>query len=215
MDDSDLMGSLQSGADLDHDREGAADRQRDRLALLDTQHLRQRGAIDQLHGQELFTQVLADVVHARDVAVGDAAGQANLGTEAVEDARQADDFAAQHFERDRLAQLDVECAVDGASAAGANQSLELVATAKQGRDNFRAVVEGWSAAGSLSGLHGAGACLRLRGLSLHHRLPIYQANHPARRTLADAARTGTLSTLTPLCVAYFWWQVTPSAGSGV
>ena len=42
--------------------------------------------------------MLADVVHARDVAVGDAAGQANLGTEAVEDARQADDFAAQHGE---------------------------------------------------------------------------------------------------------------------
>ena len=133
MNDPDLVRSGESRTDLDHNREYARDGQCMRIPFLDSEHLRQRRTVDQLHRQELFAQVFSDVVHPRDVFVGDAAGQADFAAEAIEHTGNADDFATEHFERNDLSQLDVAGSVDGAGAAAANQPEELIATAKQGR----------------------------------------------------------------------------------
>ena len=65
MNDSDLVCCGKSRADLDHDRERACDRQRMRIPFFDSQHLRQRRTVDQLHREELFAKVFSDVVHLR------------------------------------------------------------------------------------------------------------------------------------------------------
>ncbi len=65
MNDPDLVRSGESRTDLDHNREYARDGQCMRIPFLDSEHLRQRRTIDQLHRQELFAQVFSDVVHLR------------------------------------------------------------------------------------------------------------------------------------------------------
>ena len=130
MNESDFVCGVESSTDLDHDRKDSVHRQRLGVTLLDAENLGQRRTFDEFHRQELFAQVFADVVHPRNVLVGDAAGQPDLAAEAIQDARDAHHFTAQHFEGDRFAQLNVAGSVDGAGAAAADESLKLVATTK-------------------------------------------------------------------------------------
>ena len=69
--------------------------------------------------------MLADVEHARDVAVLDPAGQLDLAAEPLD--RLLGQPAAQHLERDPLVELGVERLVDAAHAAAAEPAHDPVA----------------------------------------------------------------------------------------
>ena len=88
------------------------------------------------NGSSLLREACADVVHPGDVFVGDAAGQPDLAAEAIEDAGDAHHLAAQHFQGDRFAQLNVSSTSDSAGDAATDESLQLIATAEQDRHDF-------------------------------------------------------------------------------
>ena len=85
-------------------------------------------ALDQLHADVEQAAVLAVAVHRAHVAVAHAAGQPDLGAEALLDpARLAREVGAQHLDRDGLAELAVVSAVDHAHAAAAERTEDLEA----------------------------------------------------------------------------------------
>ena len=73
--------------------------------------------------------VLADVEHASDVAMGDAAGQPDLVAEAFESGGVADQLFAQHLQRHLFVELNVAGAIDAAARADSQELDDLVALA--------------------------------------------------------------------------------------
>src|SRR5262249_47302662 len=83
MDDADLVGGGEPGADLLGDAE--ADRGRQDVARLD--QLLERQTLDELHREVPQAAGLAQVVRPEDVGMGDPAREADLLLEAVEEGR--------------------------------------------------------------------------------------------------------------------------------
>ena len=121
MDDAGRVRRREARADLLGDRLEPRPRHRRRADLA-----RQRLAVDELHRQELLALVLADVEHARDVAVLDPARQLHLAAKPLE--RVVGQPGAQHLERDALVELGVERLVDAAHAAAAEPAHDAIAT---------------------------------------------------------------------------------------
>ena len=85
---------------------------------------------------------IRDVEHPRDIAMRDAARQADFAAEALDDLRRADKLLAQHLQRHGLVEFDVAGAVDSAHATGPEQTLELVAAAEKHGDGTRQIGDG-------------------------------------------------------------------------
>ncbi len=90
------------------------------------QHLREGGALDELHGEELLAVRLPDVEDAGDVAVRDAARELDLAAEALDHRALVGEIATQHLQRDDVVQLGVERAVDVAHPSGAEEAEDAV-----------------------------------------------------------------------------------------
>ena len=103
----------------------------------DTQHLterergaragRQRRAEDQLHRREAQLSVVAEVVGAHDVGVGDAAGELNLPAEPRDSGLVRGELRPQRLERDVLVELAVARAIHRPHPPGAQERADLEA----------------------------------------------------------------------------------------
>ncbi len=123
MHDPDRVRGREAFAQLHRDRQQAPPRHRAR------RELRERRALDQLHRQELHARVLADVEHARDVAVLDPPGQAHLAAKPFD--RVVGQPVAQDLERDVLAELGVDRRVHAPHAAAAEPAHDAIAVRDQ------------------------------------------------------------------------------------
>ena len=94
-------------------------------------NLRQRLALDERHRQVLDAVDLAEVVDADDVLVRDLAGQHQLALESQLEIFRRGGVrlreGSNHLDRNRHAELVIECLVHGAHAAGAEQFQDRVA----------------------------------------------------------------------------------------
>jgi hypothetical protein len=128
MHDRSLVSCLEPGAHRGGDVDGP--RHRQRAALLE--HTRERGPIDELHGEEARSLVLADVEDPRDVGVRHLARRLHLAPEQLEHARLPDDLVAEQLQRDELVELPIEGRVDGTHATRTEQRTHLVAIREDG-----------------------------------------------------------------------------------
>ena len=96
------------------------------------EHVAQRHAAHELHGDEGDAVHLAEVVGAQHVGMGDLARQLELALQAVELVAVAPEVALQHLEGDQVVQLAVARLVDDPHAAGAEHGEDLEARAQQG-----------------------------------------------------------------------------------
>ena len=128
VDDAQTVGLLEPVADLDGDADGLGRAHRphhpqDALEVL---------AGHELHGDVEPPAVLAEVEHAADVAVGDAAGRRELVAEALERAPVGLEPGPEDLDGDLLAGPGVEGLEDVAHAALAEVLDDLVAAGEQG-----------------------------------------------------------------------------------
>jgi hypothetical protein len=151
----------EAGRDLRRERERTIGGER-RLTL---EEIREGLAFDELHRQEAKAAVLADVEGARDVRARHLPRELHLLSEPPEHLRDVRELAAEHLERDGLAELPIERAIHRAHAAHPEQRDELVASCEEIADLRLGCRRGRSQAAD------AGHRLRERVEIRHRRLP--------------------------------------------
>ena len=87
----------------------------------------ERLSFDELHRDEFFAGVLADVEDAGDVDVGHPPRELHLAPESLEDPRLREQLTPEDLERHHLVQLEVAGPVHRAHTADAEEPLHLVA----------------------------------------------------------------------------------------
>jgi hypothetical protein len=126
VDDADVVGRREAAAQADGDRPGLLRGQRAAL-----EHGEQGRPVDELHRQEVAAAVAAELEHAGDVGVGDAARQLDLAAEVRADRLVGGQVLAQELDRDLLLEVAVEAAPDDAHAALAEALEQLIAPDEQ------------------------------------------------------------------------------------
>ncbi len=114
----------EAGADLARDPQTM----RDGEAVDASEQRAQALTFDEFHREHGERVEVGEVVDAADVLVGDAAGEAKLALEAVDEARLGGDGRLQHLERDEFGGFTIEGAVDDAHAAAADLDDAIVAS---------------------------------------------------------------------------------------
>jgi hypothetical protein len=126
-----LMRLFERVADVGHHIVGALERERLAGATLAFHQLAQALAIDELGGDVAVATLLAHAEHARGVLMSQARGQLHLLTELLRGGLAAGDLAGQDADRDRLAGLLVQGAVEFAESACSKAGLDLEASTDQ------------------------------------------------------------------------------------